>query len=167
MKDREIDRERVRESTRFWGVRIVGIAVSALVVGALLALLFGYFVMLLWNWIMPAVFGLGTITYWQGFGLVLLARLLFGGWSRDGGRGSRRGRKGRPLRDRVFMRVHAGELSDEDLREQGVYIGAIQGSRRRRRARYRDWWRDEGKAAFDAYVDRQEHDEGERNAEDS
>ena len=44
---------------------------------AILAFLFGLFVMLLWNWLMPAIFGLRTITYWQSWGLVLLAHLLF------------------------------------------------------------------------------------------
>ena len=46
---------------------------------ALLAFLFGYFVMLLWNWLMPAIFGVGTITYLQGWGLVILCHLLFKG----------------------------------------------------------------------------------------
>ncbi len=41
------------------------------------AFLFGFFVMLLWNWLMPAIFGLGTISYWQAWGLVLLAHILF------------------------------------------------------------------------------------------
>ncbi len=41
------------------------------------AFLFGFFVMLLWNWLMPAIFGLGVITYWQAWGLVLLAHILF------------------------------------------------------------------------------------------
>ena len=42
-----------------------------------LAFLFGLFVMWLWNWLMPDLFGLGPISYWQGWGLVLLANLLF------------------------------------------------------------------------------------------
>ena len=33
--------------------------------------------MLLWNWLMPDLFGLKEITYWQGWGLVLLSHLLF------------------------------------------------------------------------------------------
>lgn len=33
--------------------------------------------MLLWNWLMPTIFGLTTITYWQGFGLWILCDLLF------------------------------------------------------------------------------------------
>jgi hypothetical protein len=37
-------------------------------------------VMLLWNWLMPALFaGVRTIDYWQALGLLLLAKILFGG----------------------------------------------------------------------------------------
>lgn len=41
-------------------------------------LVFGLFVQLLWNWLMPAIFGLRPITYIQGIGLLLLVRVLFG-----------------------------------------------------------------------------------------
>ncbi len=51
--------------------------------------LFGYVVMGLWNWLMPALFGLSAITYWQGLGLFILAKILFGGFR--GGAGSRGG----------------------------------------------------------------------------
>ena len=33
----------------------------------------------LWNTTMPDVFGVNAVTYWQGFRLLLLAALLFGG----------------------------------------------------------------------------------------
>ena len=42
------------------------------------AFLFGAVVMWLWNWLMPAIFHLGVITYWQAFGLAILGRALFG-----------------------------------------------------------------------------------------
>lgn len=42
-----------------------------------LSLLFGLFVMWLWNWLMPEIFGLGLISYWQAWGLVLLSHILF------------------------------------------------------------------------------------------
>ena len=42
------------------------------------AFLFGAVVMGLWNWLMPAIFHLGVITYWQAVGLAILGRLLFG-----------------------------------------------------------------------------------------
>lgn len=50
---------------------------GGVVLAAGLALLFGFFVMLLWNWLMPEIFGLKEITYWQAWGLVLLAHILF------------------------------------------------------------------------------------------
>jgi hypothetical protein len=40
---------------------------------------FGQAVYHLWNWLMPEIFGLRAITYWQGVGLMLLSWLLFGG----------------------------------------------------------------------------------------
>ncbi len=41
---------------------------------------FGNAVEYLWNWLMPPLFGLRTVTYWQALGLLGLSWLLFGGW---------------------------------------------------------------------------------------
>lgn len=49
--------------------------------------LFGLVVMALWNWLMPALFGLKAIGYWQALGLVVLSRILFGGRGSMGGGG--------------------------------------------------------------------------------
>ena len=49
------------------------------------AAIFGFIIMHLWNWLMPGIFGLHTITYWQGLGLLILAKILFGGFHRGGG----------------------------------------------------------------------------------
>lgn len=43
---------------------------------------FSVIVMLLWNWLMPAIFGLGLINFWQSLGLLVLSRLLFGGFGK-------------------------------------------------------------------------------------
>jgi hypothetical protein len=52
----------------------------------------GGLVMLLWNWLMPALFsGVGIIDYWQALGLLLLSKILFGG-----GRGFFRGHRHHP-----------------------------------------------------------------------
>ena len=48
--------------------------------------LFIYGVMLLWNWIMPQVFGVSALTYWQTLGLLVLCKIFFG--FRFGGGGS-------------------------------------------------------------------------------
>ena len=34
-------------------------------------------VYLLWNWVVPTIFGLSEITIWQSFGITLLSRFLF------------------------------------------------------------------------------------------
>lgn len=33
----------------------------------------------LWNWLLPPLFGVGQITFWQALGLLALSRILFGG----------------------------------------------------------------------------------------
>lgn len=49
-------------------------------VGIPIAIGMGFAIMGLWNWIMPAVFGLGMITFWQAIGILILGRLIFGGF---------------------------------------------------------------------------------------
>jgi len=42
-----------------------------------IALLFGIVVMYLWNWLMPVIFGLPTITWIQAAGLIFFIHLVF------------------------------------------------------------------------------------------
>ena len=35
-------------------------------------------VMVLWNWLVPTVFGLPMIRFWQALGLLVLSKILFG-----------------------------------------------------------------------------------------
>jgi hypothetical protein len=44
---------------------------------AILIVILGYPLMLLWNWLMPELFGLPLITFWQAIGLNLLSTILF------------------------------------------------------------------------------------------
>lgn len=67
---------------KLWGIPLF-IAIFALLVWA---------TMLLWNALLPAIFGIVTITYWQALGLLVLGRLLFGGFGRGGGGMHRFGR---------------------------------------------------------------------------
>lgn len=55
---------------------LVGVLV-VLVATLVAAFIEGLFVMWLWNWLMPAIFGLGGITYWQGWGISFLCGMLF------------------------------------------------------------------------------------------
>src|SRR5579863_1617535 len=58
----------------------------------LFAWLFGEAVMYLWNWLLPPLFGWHAINFWQALGLVVLCRILFGGF---GGHGSDRSKSRR------------------------------------------------------------------------
>lgn len=49
----------------------------------------GEVVKLLWNWLLPPLFGWRLLNFWQALGLLALCRILFGGL---GGHGPGRGR---------------------------------------------------------------------------
>lgn len=51
------------------GLGIIGVA----------AIIFAWPVMLLWNWLMPEIFGLCKINFWQTFGIIFLSNALFKG----------------------------------------------------------------------------------------
>ena len=61
---------------KFWLKKIV----FFIVIFACAVLLFGAIVMGLWNAILPAVLGVKTITFVQALGLLLLSKILFGGF---------------------------------------------------------------------------------------
>jgi hypothetical protein len=44
----------------------------------------GFVVKSLWNVLVPPIFGWHTISFWQGIGLLLLSKILFGGFHRHG-----------------------------------------------------------------------------------
>jgi Ca2+/H+ antiporter, TMEM165/GDT1 family len=73
--------------------RVLRIVLIVLTAAAVLTLV----VTRLWNWLMPSLFGLHTITYWQALGLLVLSRILLGGF---------RGRPhfGPPWRRRMWVR---------------------------------------------------------------
>jgi len=48
---------------------------------------FSFVVMSLWNWLMPALFGWRLVSYWQAVGILIISKILFGGF---------RGRPGPP-----------------------------------------------------------------------
>jgi hypothetical protein len=65
-------------------------------IGILALGVFGFVFMALWNWLIPSIFGLHTIDFWQALGIFILSKLLFGGF--HGGPG--RGRWDRRLKER-------------------------------------------------------------------
>jgi hypothetical protein len=61
---------------RHWFLRGLKFLLFAL----LFIAVFSFFVMRLWNWLIPPVFGWHVITYWQALGLLVLSKILFGGF---------------------------------------------------------------------------------------
>ncbi|MDI9423522.1 MAG: hypothetical protein QM472_01660 [Spirochaetota bacterium] len=113
------------------GLRIVGRAVLGLATAAFFALIFGLVVMYLWNWLAPAIFGLGRIGFWQAFGLIVLTRILVGG-------------------------VHQGGRYNGHLHESFRPLYPVPDEARVHRKEYRDFWKQEGYAAFREYLRRRE-----------
>ena len=119
------------------GLRIAGLVVLGVIGAALFALVFGWLVMILWNWLMPVIFHLGVITYWQAFGIVILAKLIFGavGGGRPGGRHNPW--KGGP-----------------------GHWGGPHGRGRDDWRWYREFWEQEGKQAFERFVEKKSAEPG-------
>jgi hypothetical protein len=69
----------------------IGIFIKLVIILIIVIAGFGTGVYHLWNWLMPTLFRLPAITFWQGVGLLALSWLLFGGWRGLHGRGGRLG----------------------------------------------------------------------------
>src|SRR6187402_416778 len=72
---------------------------------------FSLAVMLLWNALIPDIFGLGIISFWQALGLLVLSRLLLGGF------GHRMGHKLGGMRDRNAIREKWMTMTPEEREE--------------------------------------------------
>ena len=85
--------------------KLMVIGPAAIVGLTVFAFIGGEIVKLLWNWLVPPLFGWREVTFWQALGLLALSRILVGGFGLHGGA---RGRGGRPfarVADRVADRV--------------------------------------------------------------
>ena len=127
---------------RRWGVmRIMGMIIGGVVIACIFALAFGWLVMLLWNWLMPLLFGIKVITYWQAFGICVLSKILFSGIG---------GHKG-PSRHGPFLH-HGHQMWKRHMNEDWVPAGDPRNWRY-----YRDYWKDRGKKDFEEYLNEKEH----------
>ena len=99
----------------------IAISIAAMIAITIFIFLGGKVVQLLWNWLMPMLFGLSELTFWQAVGLLALSRILFGGLGRGGGFRSRRwgrdiGSEERErLRQRMRDRCGIGRTTGENV----------------------------------------------------
>ena len=86
---------------KVWALR--GLKIVFFVV--LIALALSFVVMSLWNWLMPSLFGLRLITFWQALGLLVLSKILLGGF---------RGRPGSGMHWRRRMMERWEQMTPEE-----------------------------------------------------
>jgi hypothetical protein len=106
-------------------IHVLGFTLLGIVIAVFFAFVFGFVAKWLWNWLMPDIFGLRQITYWQAFGLILLTRLLFGGFRHHGHdhhmqHHGHRFRKGLPHDHEDLFRHHADLLNHHWKRREGT-----------------------------------------------
>ena len=79
---------------------------------------FGAAVMLLWNALLPGLFGLPALNYWQAAGLLLLVRILCGGLAHNFGH-----RKGSHFRGQTNeLREKWMNMSEDERKE---FVGRV------------------------------------------
>ncbi len=126
--------------------RIIGMVIAGIVFAVLFALVFGLAVQYLWNYLMPELFGVKSISYWQAFAFVILIKILFGAWGTYRGHHHFRGHK-------MWHGWRRHGLNED------WYSGISYDNFRY----YKDFWKEEGKSAFEEYIKRAE--KAEKNSE--
>lgn len=101
----------------FGGIFIIG-----------LAILFGFIIMWLWNWLMPMIFGLTTLTFWQAAGIFILFKILLGGCNFGG--------------DGNSSKKSSSNCKEGGKREFSKW------------KHYDSFWKEEGNKAYEEYLER-------------
>ncbi len=105
------------DSSGWWEERSlpqkIAMGVGFAILGIGLLFLFGWVVMLLWNWLMPDIFGLKRLTYWQAWGLLILCHILF----KSFGSGHGNGRSDRKRRRHLRRYLHEEQAAMDDAHE--------------------------------------------------
>jgi uncharacterized membrane protein len=101
--------------------RLIFIAPLAILGMAVFITLGGVIVQHLWNWLVPALFGWRTITFWQALGVLVLCRILFGGFGLHGsGRSGMRRRMAERMEERMAERWEKMTPEERERFRQGM-----------------------------------------------
>lgn len=144
--------EQCEVNTAMKVLKIIGLVI----LGIAACFLFGYVIMLLWNWLMPDIFGLKTITYWQSFGILILASILFG---RFGGGGSSDHKKKDKSQVKEEIRREIRQEIEKELRKECGETPDSEKNAEYERT-YEKWWEEEGKDSFERYARRDDDGAG-------
>lgn len=139
-------------------LRIVMAVFVGIVFAFLFALVFGLLLKVLWNALMPAIFGLTTITYWQAVGLVLMSKLLFCSFGHHHSRhNSDHFHKKTDQKWHKLIGVDNDETDEELWEPKGSH---------KNWQHYKRYWQEEGKAAFEAYIKKIEAEKPDKKKEE-
>jgi hypothetical protein len=151
-RDKEWDKQLGKEIGDRTGkkiAKIVAAVIGGIFLFLVLGFLFGWFVQFLWNETLASMFDWPPITYWEAVGLFVLAKILLG--FGQPGRAPKHKNKTTEERDhamvRQWWRRRRGLPED---RESDVPTSAI----------FQAYWREAGKAAYEAYLARDKDKEG-------
>jgi len=98
-----------------------------LLIGLVIIAALGLVVMLLWNWLIPSIFGWSAVNYWKALGLLALSRILLGGRGWHGRHRQHFNDYRNPIREKWV------NMSPEDRKE---FIKKLKSQREQTR---RDW----------------------------
>ncbi|WP_372936060.1 hypothetical protein [Seonamhaeicola sp.] len=107
---------------------IAGMILFGIIAITGLAILFGFIIMWLWNWLMPMIFGLTTLTFWEAVGIFILFKILLGGCGGFGDSGKK------------TSKSHKKDKKCETEFSKWKH--------------YDDFWKEEGNQAYEAYIER-------------
>ena len=124
------------------GVIAGWVILGAIGIGAL-AILFGFVIMWLWNWLMPELFGLPALSYWQAVGIFILFKIGFG----NSGSGSCDCKHNK-----------SSKHSDSDCKKDS------KGSFSKWKL-YDKFWKEEGEQSYKEYVERKDNTQSDETAE--
>ena len=97
--------------------KLIWIAPLAMLGMVLFVFIGGEIVRQLWNWLLPTLFGLPEITFWQALGLLVLCRILFGGF---GFSNSGRSKARRRMKERMEERWDRMTPEERERFRQGM-----------------------------------------------
>ncbi len=145
-------------SKRFGGNlhRIIFWVIVGVVLAAVFALIFGIVVKYLWSVTLSPIFGFTEITYWQAVGIVILARLIFGGFghrSRHNNDHRTAHNKRYDKRPSIFNKLHDRFHGWEESGDESNQIVNLPEDIQQH---YNKFWEKEGKQAFDEYLSKLE-----------
>jgi hypothetical protein len=116
-------------------IKFIGIFIAGAVGALLLAGLFGFIFMHLWNYLMPDLFGIKAITFFQGVGLVILSKILFGSIKHHPGR-------------------HIGKTLSRKMKNRCAQLGDLPPEVAENYDEYCEYWEKEGSEGFKKFMNK-------------